>query len=104
MSTFAALSAINEPLAFAMLFLFFVTIWLGKKTFRPGLSTQIRRCPSLFLSPPAVLYIPIDVCGGYFSTSRRMCSAPSCTSGMYLRVWGWVGRVFRQRASSLNDL
>jgi hypothetical protein len=42
------------------------------------------------LSPPTVLYIPFDDGGDYFSTSR-MCSA-SCTSGMYLRVWGWVGR------------
>jgi hypothetical protein len=42
------------------------------------------------LSPPTVLYIPIDACGDYFSTSW-MYSA-SCTSGMYLRIWGWAGR------------
>jgi hypothetical protein len=42
------------------------------------------------LSSSTVLYIPIDVCGDYFSTSR-MCSA-SCTSGLYLKVWEWVGR------------
>ena len=42
------------------------------------------------LSPSTVLYIPIDACGDYFSTSR-MCST-SCTSGLYLRVWGLVGR------------
>ena len=40
----------------------------------------------LFLSPSTVLHILIDVCGDYFSTSR-MCSA-SCTSELYLRVWG----------------
>jgi hypothetical protein len=42
------------------------------------------------LSSSTVLHIPIDACGDYFSTSR-MCSA-SGTSGLYLRVWGWVGR------------
>jgi hypothetical protein len=40
--------------------------------------------------PDCMLYILFDVCGDYFSTSR-MCST-SCTSGLYLRVWGWVGR------------
>jgi hypothetical protein len=42
------------------------------------------------LSSSTVLYIPFDDGGDYFSTFR-MCSA-SCTSGLYLRVWGWVGR------------
>jgi hypothetical protein len=42
------------------------------------------------LSPSTVLYIPFDVCCTYVSTSR-MWSA-SCASGMYLRVWGLVGR------------
>jgi hypothetical protein len=39
---------------------------------------------------PTALYTPFDARGDYFSTSR-MCSA-SCTSGLYIRVWGWVGR------------
>jgi hypothetical protein len=38
------------------------------------------------LSSSTVLYIPIDGGGDYFCTSR-MCST-SCTSGLYLRVWG----------------
>jgi hypothetical protein len=42
------------------------------------------------LSPSAVLYIPFHVCCTYVSTSR-MWSA-SCAPGLYLRVWGLVGR------------
>jgi hypothetical protein len=49
------------------------------------------------VSPPTALYIPFGVCGDYFSTSR-MWSA-SCTSGLYLQVWGLVVRYAERRGA-----
>jgi hypothetical protein len=50
-SAFIALSAINQPLTFGLLFLFFISIWLGKKSCRPGLSITNRLSPSLVIMP-----------------------------------------------------
>jgi hypothetical protein len=63
------------------------TGWLVCTSPPPSLSLSLSLS---LLSPSTALYIPIDGSGDYFSTSR-MCST-SCTSGLYLQVWRWVGR------------
>ena len=50
-SAFVTLSSINQPLTFALLFLFFLSIGLGKKSCRPGLTITKRLCPSLVIMP-----------------------------------------------------
>jgi len=81
-AAFTTLSSLNQPLTFGLLFFFFLTIWLGKKNFRPGLTITKRRCPSLFIMPiwtivvlftfVALFTLP-DTTGPDYTKSEEIC-------------------------------